>query len=178
MKRLPAVKWNRQHSKINFSPGVMQAILSGLRKFILFWICLQCRHMRKGGYFQIILLLTQERDLPDICLHPDYEKNGWIYFSYSAPESGSPKKIGNTAIMRARLRNNQLTDQQVIFKATPATDRGQHFDFPQKLDSHNGKIHRINDDGTIPADNPFVAVSGAMPAIYSYPGWKNNMPVG
>ena len=51
-------------------------------------------------------------------------------------------------------------------------DRGQHFDFPQKLDNHNGKIHRINDDGSIPADNPFVKTPGAMPSIYSY-GHRN-----
>ena len=141
------------------------------------------------------LMATGQGGLMDICLHPDYEKNGWIYFSYSAPDPGSPKKIGNTAIMRARLQNNQLVDQQVIFKASPATDRGhhfgcklafdgkghlffgvgdrgQHFDFPQKLDTHNGKIHRINDDGTIPADNPFINVPGAMPSIYSY-GHRN-----
>jgi aldose sugar dehydrogenase len=141
------------------------------------------------------LMAIGQGGLMDICLHPDYEKNGWIYFSYSALYSDSPKKIGNTAIMRARLVDNQLVDQEVIFKGSPVTDRGhhfgcklafdgkghlffgigdrgQHFDFPQKLDNHNGKIHRINDDGTIPADNPFVHVSGAMPSIYSY-GHRN-----
>lgn len=146
------------------------------------------------------LMATGQGGLLDICLHPDYEKNGWIYFSYSAPDAGSAKKIGNTAIMRARLLNNRLIDQQLIFKASPATDRGhhfgcklafdgkghlffgvgdrgQHFDFPQKLDNHNGKIHRINDDGTIPADNPFVSVPGAMPSIYSY-GHRNPQGTG
>jgi len=133
--------------------------------------------------------------LLDICLHPDYENNGWIYFSYSALNTESKKPIGNTAIMRARLKGIKLADQQVIYKGEPETDRnyhfgckiafdnkghiffgngdrGQHFDFPQKLDNHNGKIHRINDDGTIPADNPFVHVPGAMPSIYSY-GHRN-----
>jgi len=51
-------------------------------------------------------------------------------------------------------------------------DRGQHFDFPQKLDNHNGKIHRLNDDGSIPADNPFVNTPGAMTSVYSY-GHRN-----
>ncbi len=133
--------------------------------------------------------------LLDICMHPEYEKNGWIYFSYSAPNAESKKRIGNTAIMRAKLQGNQLTNQQVIFKGTPETDkghhfgcklafdkqnhlyfgigdRGQHFDFPQKLDNTNGKIHRINDDGTIPQDNPFVNSSGAMASIYSF-GHRN-----
>lgn len=133
--------------------------------------------------------------LLDICLHPEYEKNGWIYFSYSAPDPDSRKRIGNTAIMRARLKGNQLTDSQVIFKGSPMTDkghhfgsklafdkqnrlyfgigdRGQHFDFPQKLDNTNGKIHRINDDGSIPEDNPFVKTPRAVASIYSY-GHRN-----
>jgi glucose/arabinose dehydrogenase len=133
--------------------------------------------------------------LLDLCLHPDYAKNGWIYLAYSAlnPEKG--KSTSNTAIMRAKLNGNTLVDQQVIFTGEPFTDRshhygcklafnekgqlffgigdrGQHFDFPQKLDNTNGKIHRINDDGTIPADNPFVNTKGTMASIYSY-GHRN-----
>lgn len=133
--------------------------------------------------------------LLDLALHPDFEENGWIYISYSSPGTGSRNRIGNTAIMRARLRGNTLTDQQVIFKGKPETnrghhfgcklafdgkghlffgigDRGQHFDFPQKLDNTNGKIHRIHDDGSIPADNPFVDTPGAIPSIYSF-GHRN-----
>lgn len=133
--------------------------------------------------------------LLDLCLHPDYEKNGWIYIAYSYLESQAPRRMGNTAIMRARLSDDRLVDQEVIFMAKPATDRGhhfgcklafdekgylffgvgdrgQHFDFPQRLDNHNGKIHRIHDDGRIPADNPFVNTPGAMPTIFSY-GHRN-----
>ncbi len=133
--------------------------------------------------------------LLDLALHPDYEQNGWIYIAYSALNTTSNKRIGNTAIMRARLEGNKLVDQQVLFKGIPDTDRGhhfgcklafdgkghlffgigergQHFDFPQKLDNANGKIHRINDDGTIPPDNPFVNTQGALPSIYSY-GHRN-----
>jgi glucose/arabinose dehydrogenase len=131
--------------------------------------------------------------LLDICLHPAYAENGWIYFTYSAPAA---KGDGNsTAIMRARLDGNRLKDQELIFEAMPKTtkvhhygsklvfdregylyfgvgDRGEHFVFPQKLDNHNGKIHRIKDDGSIPADNPFVHTPGAMPSIYSF-GHRN-----
>lgn len=133
--------------------------------------------------------------LLDLCLHPDYQENGWIYIAYSAQYTESGKTLSNTAIMRARLEGNQLKDQQVLFRGTPYTDRshhfgcklafdgkghlffgigdrGQHFDFPQELDNANGKIHRINDDGSIPADNPFANVSGALPSIYSY-GHRN-----
>jgi aldose sugar dehydrogenase len=133
--------------------------------------------------------------LLDLALHPDYEKNGWIYIAYSALNTESKKRIGNTAIIRAKLQGNRLTDQQQIYRGTPDTDRGhhfgiklsfdgkghlffghgergQHFDFPQKLDNSNGKMHRINDDGTIPKDNPFYNEPGAIKSIWSY-GHRN-----
>ena len=129
--------------------------------------------------------------LMDLALHPNYEDNGWIYMSYSALNTQSSKPMGNTAIMRARLKEGKLTDQEVLYKGTPDTDRGhhfgcklafdgkgylyfgigergQHFDFPQKLDNSNGKIHRIHDDGRIPTDNPFFTTSGAIKSIYCY----------
>ncbi|MHC1733201.1 MAG: PQQ-dependent sugar dehydrogenase [Bacteroidales bacterium] len=133
--------------------------------------------------------------LLDVALHPDYPTNGWIYFSYSALSSSGSRPTGNTAIMRARLDGTMLIDREVLFTGEPATDRnyhfgckiafdgkghiffgigdrGQHFDFPQKLDNHNGKIHRLNDDGSIPDDNPFVRTPGAMASIWSY-GHRN-----
>jgi glucose/arabinose dehydrogenase len=133
--------------------------------------------------------------LLDIALHPDYPTNGWIYFSYSALSSSGSRPTGNTAIMRARLDGTMLTDREVLFTGEPATDRnyhfgckiafdgkghiffgigdrGQHFDFPQNLDNHNGKIHRLNEDGSIPDDNPFVNTPGAMASIWSY-GHRN-----
>ncbi|MFO7656052.1 MAG: PQQ-dependent sugar dehydrogenase [Bacteroidales bacterium] len=133
--------------------------------------------------------------LLDICLHPGYENNNWIYFSYSALNTDSSRRSGNTAIMRARLKDLRLVDQEILFNGTPQTDRGhhfgcklafdtgnrlffgigdrgQHFIFPQMLDNANGKIHRINDDGSIPSDNPFVKTPGALPSIYSY-GHRN-----
>lgn len=141
------------------------------------------------------VLVFGQGGLLDLCLHPEYDKNGWIYLSYSAIHTDSGRRTGNTAVMRARLKGNKLTDQQILFRGMPQTDRGhhfgcklafdskghlyfgigdrgQHFDFPQNLDNHNGKIHRINDDGSIPADNPFVNVPGALPSIYSY-GHRN-----
>jgi glucose/arabinose dehydrogenase len=133
--------------------------------------------------------------LLDLCLHPDYRNNGWIYIAYSALNNESKKRIGNTAIMRAKLQGNKLVEQQVIFKGTPETDRGHHYgcklefdkngqlffgigdrgqhnEFAQKLDNTNGKMHRINDDGSIPKDNPFVNTQGALPSIWSY-GHRN-----
>lgn len=131
--------------------------------------------------------------LMDLELHPDYEENGWIYITYSTPE-GSNGSGGNTALMRARIKENILTDKQILFKALPNTTKGQHFgsriefdrdgylylsvgergeqDLAQRLDTYNGKIFRLNDDGTIPDDNPFVDDKNAIKAVYSY-GHRN-----
>jgi glucose/arabinose dehydrogenase len=132
--------------------------------------------------------------LLDIKLHPDYPENGWVYLSYSTLGEGAESAGGNTAILRAKINGNKLIDQQLLFKATPDSRSGVHFGCrmlfgndgllyfsvgerghmqnAQTLTNHSGKIHRITDDGKIPADNPFVNTSGAMPSIYSY-GHRN-----
>lgn len=131
--------------------------------------------------------------LLDVKLHPQYAQNGWIYFSYSAPSPQGDSK-GNTAIMRARLQDNQLIDQQQLFKGMPDSQKAHHYgcriafdkdnfmffgigdrgdwDNAQMLTNHCGKIHRLRDDGSVPSDNPFVNTPGAMPSIWSY-GHRN-----
>jgi glucose/arabinose dehydrogenase len=132
--------------------------------------------------------------LTDLKRQPDYAKNGFLYDTYSYIGDGY-KNTGNTAIIRAQLRGNLLTDITPIYKGTPAVkashhygckmefdkegylyfsigDRGNHDVFPQTLNNSNGKIHRIHDDGTIPADNPFVTVENAEKSVYSY-GHRN-----
>ncbi len=132
--------------------------------------------------------------LLDLELHPDYEKNGWIYFSFSG-NLGDEGKGGNTTVMRAKLQGDELTDKQLIYKATPNTERGHHFgsrlEFdrdgylffsigdrgnrdqnPQDITRDGGKIYRLKDDGSVPEDNPFVSDSTAKAAIYSY-GHRN-----
>ncbi len=129
----------------------------------------------------------------DIELHPDYAKNGWIYFSCSSAEGN--ERGGNTAIFRAKIEGNQLVEQELLYKAVPNTTRGVHFgsrlEFdnqghlyfsigdrgnrdvnPQDITRDGGKIYRIHDDGRIPTDNPFIGESGAKTAIYSY-GHRN-----
>lgn len=130
--------------------------------------------------------------LLDLELHPDYEKNGWIYFSYASPKGDN--NGGNTAISRAKLKNNKLVELQELYKATPNTTKGQHFgsrmvfkdsclfftigergnrdENPQDITRDGGKVYRINEDGTIPNDNPFVDKKNAKTAIYSY-GHRN-----
>ena len=127
--------------------------------------------------------------LLDLELHPNYKENGWLYISYASEEGA--EKGGHTAIMRAKLKGNALVENQVLYKAGPNTTKGQHFgsrlEFdnkgylyftigergerdinPQDIQRDGGKIYRIMDNGAIPKDNPFVGVSGAKTAIYTY----------
>ncbi|HEX9600289.1 MAG TPA: PQQ-dependent sugar dehydrogenase, partial [Mariniflexile sp.] len=128
-----------------------------------------------------------------IKLHPNYETNGWIYFSYASAEGEGDG--GNTTIMRAKLKDNNLVEKEVLYKASPNSKKGQHFgsriEFdndgylyfsigergerdinPQDITRDCGKIYRLHDDGRIPKDNPFVNSENAKPAIYSY-GHRN-----
>ena len=130
--------------------------------------------------------------LLDLELHPDFSVpgNGWIYLSYASPKQRGEKGRGaNTALMRARLRNNQLVDQELLFKAQPNYSQTQHYggrivfdgegnvyltvgdrggrDEVQQLDNARGKIFRLHDDGSIPEDNPFLGTKGATPSTWS-----------
>ena len=131
--------------------------------------------------------------LLDVAVHPDYKNNGWIYLSYSSSEG--EEKGGYTALARAKIKDNSLTDNQLLYKGSPNTTKGQHFgsriefdndgyvylsigdrgnrdENPQDITRDGGKIYRFHDDGKIPEDNPFVGTEGAKTAIYSY-GHRN-----
>ena len=130
--------------------------------------------------------------LLDVKVHPDFATNQTIYISYSKPNN---KKESNTAVMMAKLVNDELVDQKIIMDAKPYTTRRHHFgsrlefdkagylyvtigdrasrdENPQDLSKYPGKIHRFNADGSIPTDNPFVNTEGAIPSIWSY-GHRN-----
>jgi glucose/arabinose dehydrogenase len=127
--------------------------------------------------------------LLDIEVHPDYARNGWLYFSY-AEKTDTGKA---TVVERARLRDARLVDRQRLFAAYPAVAGDYHFGsrlalkdgylfitlgereisaLAQELWTDLGKIVRLYDDGRIPNDNPFVGRAGARPEIWSY-GHRN-----
>jgi glucose/arabinose dehydrogenase len=135
----------------------------------------------------------QDGGLLDIEVHPRYARNGWIYLSYSQP---GPNDTSMTAIVRGRLKGNRWVDQQFLFKPAPELfaasnihygsrfvfdregrlyysigDRGTMSD-AQDLSKPAGKVHRVNDDGSVPRDNPFVNRSGALGSIWTY-GHRN-----
>ena len=149
--------------------------------------------IKKGIKTQILnvpkVYVRGQGGLLDLELHPKYKENGWLYISYASEEG--EEKGGHTAIMRAKLKGNTLVESELLYKAGPNTTKGQHFgsrlEFdnkgylyftigergerdinPQDIKRDGGKIYRIFDDGRIPSDNPFVGVSGAKSAIYTY----------
>jgi glucose/arabinose dehydrogenase len=124
--------------------------------------------------------------LLDIALDPDYEKNNIIYLSYSAGDAGSK----GTEVVKGKLVGNEFKESEVIFKLAPKTSPAYHlgarmlFDKDgtlfitlgdrgdqhraQDLSDHMGTLVRINKDGSVPEDNPFVNMPNAKPEIYTY----------
>ncbi len=138
------------------------------------------------------VLAKGQGGLMDVAVHPGYATNGWVYLSYAHGEKVDGKEVGMTAVVRGRIKDNNWVDEQTIFRAAQDSylatafhygcrlvfdDQGHLFfsigergvkEHAQELTRPNGKIHRIMDDGKIPADNPFVGQSNAVPSIWSY----------
>lgn len=135
--------------------------------------------------------------LLDVALDPAFAQNRRVYLSYAEPGTGSDAGRNGTAVARGVLSDDatRIEQVQVIFRQTPKIDSTGHFgcrlvfardgtlfitlgdrqsqrDAAQTLDNHLGKIVRIRADGSVPPDNPFVGVSGALPEIWSY-GHRN-----
>ena len=130
--------------------------------------------------------------LSEVILDPEFKSNNKIYLSYSAKNKDNKSTL---FLSSAELKDSTLENQKVIFEAiaprrtsvhlgakiafmhdgTLLLNSGDGFDHREKaqyLDNHFGKIIRINTDGTVPQDNPFVNTAGALPEIYSY-GHRN-----
>lgn len=124
--------------------------------------------------------------LLDIALHPQFGSNGWVYLTYSKGASGER----TTAIARGRLEDDRLVDVEEIYEADAWGDDESHFgsrlafdtagqlyvtvgergemDEAQNLANDQGTVLRLNDDGTIPADNPFAGSEETSGAIWAY----------
>jgi len=121
--------------------------------------------------------------LYDFVLHPNYAQNQWIYFAFSKPGEGM---LSATVLARAKLQGNSLTQVQELYSTEQGTNVGGsrlafaldgkilmttpaagEVEKAQDPMSAYGKILRLNDDGTIPRDNPFVGKPGYRPEIYT-----------
>jgi len=134
---------------------------------------------------------TGQGGLLDVALDPDFAASKLVYVSYAEPREGG----NGTTVARGRLTDRGLDDVQVIFRQQPTVAGGHHFGSrlvfdragrlfvtlgdrnskrarSQLLDTHIGKVVRIERDGRVPADNPFVDRADAKPEIWSY-GHRN-----
>lgn len=137
------------------------------------------------------LYVAGQGGMLDVALHPDFKNNNLVYFSYA----GSGEGGANTEVARGTLNHNTLENVETIFRADPKTggashygsrllfladgtlfitlgERYNHMDQAQSTANHHGTTIRINDDGSIPEDNPFIGEEGAKPEIYTY-GHRN-----
>lgn len=131
--------------------------------------------------------------LLDIAIAPNYKETGIIYFTTSSPLG--EEKGGHTALYSTQLEGNQLINTKLLYKGDYNTKKGQHwgsrisFDNqghlyfsigdrgnrevnPQDITRDGGKIYRLNLDGSIPEDNPFVDNDNNRKAIFSF-GHRN-----
>lgn len=130
--------------------------------------------------------------LLDITVARDFDQSREVFLTYSKPQKGG----AGTAVAVARLSENgkRLTNLRVVFEAIPGGSGGRHFgsrvveaedgslfvtigdrgvaDNAQDRSNHMGSVIRINRDGSVPKDNPFVDQAGTRPEIWSY-GHRN-----
>lgn len=128
--------------------------------------------------------------LLDVALHPRFAENGLVYLSFAEPGSGG----AGTSVARGRLEGETLKDVQVIFQQSPKVDTGFHYgsrlvfdrdgklyvssgdrgmqDTAQDLTRGQGKLFKLNDDGTPVANLPLAAREGTHPGVFSY-GHRN-----
>lgn len=139
-------------------------------------------------------LLGGQGGLFDIILHPQFATNNIVFLSYAAGEAGA----NATHVVRARYDGKALTEFKDIFVASPPKTTLNHYgarmtfiadgtlvitlgdgfdlrEEAQNLNSHLGKIVRINEDGSVPQGNPFVGRNDAKPEIWS---WGHRNPQG
>lgn len=129
--------------------------------------------------------------LLDVALHPRFTENGLVYLSFAEAGAGG----AGTALARGRLEGSGLAGTEVIFRQKPKVEGDHHFgsrvvfapdgtlfltmgernkqDPAQDLTDHLGTIVRLNEDGSVPPDNPFVGRPDALPEIWSY-GHRNS----
>lgn len=130
----------------------------------------------------------------DVALHPDYADNGWIYLSFGdrCTDCGA-RPVSMIKLVRGRLKDGVWVDEETVYQAAPehynpasdmaaggriAFDRAGHvflslgmkggYEGIQDLGIPHGKVHRLHDDGRVPADNPFVGSPGKLASIWTY----------
>ena len=134
------------------------------------------------------IFVDGQAGLLDVALSPSFAQDALIYLAFAEPNMRG--NLAGTAVARGRLEGHALKDVKVIYSQEPKLSSGTHvgarlvFDdqgflfitqgennkreTAQELDKLQGKLVRLNADGSIPADNPFVGRDGVRPEIWSY----------
>jgi aldose sugar dehydrogenase len=135
-----------------------------------------------------------EAGLMDVVLHPAFEKNWWVYFTYHKPIGNN---LASNAVGRGTWDGKALTDVKEIFLSDdvdtevsriafgrdgmlymtiggPGTGPAPSLNRPQNGNDYAGKLLRMRDDGSLPSDNPFAGKSGYKPYIYAM-GFRNQL---
>lgn len=129
-----------------------------------------------------------------VALHPQFANNRLLFLSYSV---SLPDSTYSTRLLRARLAGNELQDLRILFTAEPALNTSKHFGGAlvfdtaghlylsvgdrgrrheaQNLNTHLGKIIRLDADGKVPDTNPLLGQAQARPEIFS---WGHRNPQG
>jgi glucose/arabinose dehydrogenase len=129
----------------------------------------------------------------DLAVHPNFASNRYVYLSYVVSQGGDPPRRA-PVVTRFTFENDELTAPKTIYAGMFLNDGDVHhggrmvfgadgklyltlgdsgtFAGAQELDRLVGKTLRLNDDGSIPGDNPFVGRAGARPEVYTY-GHRN-----
>jgi len=130
--------------------------------------------------------------LLDVTLHPDFARNSLVYLTYAEPGEGGQGTAA--AVARLSADGARLDDLKVIFRQMPRSDASLHFgsrivfardgrvfitlgdrgqmELAQDVSVHRGQVIRVEADGRVPADNPFIGKTGTRPEIWSY-GHRN-----
>ncbi len=130
--------------------------------------------------------------LLDVMIHPDFKQNQKIFLTFSAPLNASGD--ATTTLISARLEGQQLLDQKILFQADPALPGGHHFgsrvrmsqdgmlyfsvgergrmNEAQDPQNHLGTVIRLQENGKVPQDNPFLSNRKGRAEIFSY-GHRN-----
>ena len=138
------------------------------------------------------IFVDGQAGLLDVALSPTFASDALVYFSFAEPNTRG--NLAGTAVARGRLDGHALRDVTVIYRQEPKLSSGTHvgsrlvFDgnghlfvaqgennkrpTAQELDKLQGKLVRLNLDGSVPKDNPFIGRDGVRPEIWSY-GHRN-----
>jgi glucose/arabinose dehydrogenase len=116
----------------------------------------------------------------DVVLHPKFSENQFVYICYTKPLDATRNA---TTIARGKWDGKAITGMKDIFQADEGTSTarvafgkdgklymttvGTQGNISQDPNSQSGKVLRLNDDGSVPADNPFVGKAGSKPQVYT-----------